>query len=487
MNHAAKTKYFPRKKEKSRIILEVILQKLTLCRNIVSFPVLFINFFFFLCSFPIFSQYNSYPEEEGYEEYNEKIKIRRETMKRVDLFNSNYAEYYNKYHYPIALPEVTDYVVIFGYQYKTIVENHFNEPIKFESCYIASLPGYSRSRTDLEIRQDKRLVDLANAECQKKNQKSVLSRNLEIHEDAIQKVWRRSNCKNPDLLALIDFKNYLYKDDKLYRACIQLKDPLDEINYIRTIKKQIFDFIREPVLEYPEKFKNLTEDENFYAKEIHKLSVELLIEYANFESYSESLSAIENPQYLNHDIIFDVIYPPDRLIILKNLYSELRGHRYRLLVEELYKGKERGAKLLSFNKKIISEIKIANEKIQGNNYISKSNKNEFNKVLECIEGLSEKHLEKLGLSYYSGLFKKYSINEFVPEKKELISKEFFEILNLYNNNFFKSKLLELRLLNRKKNCEMVRSLPIEEVSFTNMIKNTCELNTDTLETCKYFK
>jgi hypothetical protein len=433
---------------------------------------------------PIYSQANEESEEV---EFEDKRKKKIETTKRAYLIKNNFVDYYNKYHYPIAFPEIKSLVIGFELRYKNMVENYFNEPIQYESCYIINLPGFARHKSKEEKQFEKSQIELANSECAKKNQKLSMSRLEENREDAIQKDWRRANCKNPDLLALIDFKNYLYKDDKLYRSCIQLKDPIDEVNFMRSIKIQIFDFIREPVLDFPEKFKNLSEDENMYIREINKLSLELLTEYSNFESYYEVLPAIENPQYINHDLIFDLIYPPDRFIKIKNLYHNLKSHKYILLLGELFRGKERGNKLSNFNKNILIEVKIANDKISGNKYISNNNKNQFNQILRCLEGLSEEHLERVSLTYYSGLFKRYALSEFLPSKKELISKDIIEILDIYNNNYYNSKLLELRLLNRKKNCEMIKELPYEEVSFKNILKYTCELNPDTRKTCESFE
>ena len=105
-----------------------------------------------------------------------------------------------------------------------------------------------------------------------------------------------------------------------------------------------------------------------------------------------------------------------------------------------------------------------------------NNKKQFNQLLLCLDNFSEKHLERISLAYYSGLFKKYGTSEYTPTNKEGISKDFFEIINLFNNNFYNSKLLELRLINRLQNCDMVRQLPYEEVSFKKIIKNSCVLN-----------
>ncbi len=451
----------------------------------ILFKITILIYYIINCIFlaPIFSQASEESEEK---EIEDKRKIELETTKRAYLIKNNYSDYYNKYHYPIAFPELRFRVIGFELRYKRLVENYFNEPIQYESCYIVNLPGFARHKSKEEKQLERIQIELANSECAKKNQKLAMSRSEENREDAIQKDWRRSNCKNPDLLALIDFKNYLYKDDKLYRSCIQLKDPMDEVNFMRSIKIQIFDFIREPVLDFPEKFKNLSEDENVYVKEINKLSFELLTEYSNFESYFEVLPAIENPQYINHDLIFDLIYPPDRLMKIKSLYHNLKSHKYILLLEELFRGEERGNKLYNFNKNILTEVKIANDKISENKYISKSNKNQFNQILRCLEGLSEEHLERISLTYYSGLFKKYALREFIPSKKELISKEIIEILEIFNNNHYNSKLLEMRLLNRRKNCEMIKDLPHEEVSFKKILKYTCELNPDTRKTCETF-
>ena len=105
-----------------------------------------------------------------------------------------------------------------------------------------------------------------------------------------------------------------------------------------------------------------------------------------------------------------------------------------------------------------------------------NNKKQFNQLLFCLEGFSEKHLERISLTYYSGLFKKYGNHEFSPANRDSVSKDFFEIVNLYNNNLYTSKLLELRLLNRLQNCDMVKQVPYEEVSFKKILKNSCLLN-----------
>ncbi len=430
---------------------------------------------------PIFSQ------SESEEDQDENRKKYIETARRSVVIKNNFEEYYDKFHYPIAFPELRPFVFNFEIPYKKMVERHFHEPVKYESCFNPIISSFVRKQTAQEKAMAQNYIDMANAECSRRNQEIAFKKLAEIREDEVQKDWRRSNCKNPDILALIDFTNYLHKDDRLYRACVQLKEPMEEVNFIRSSKIKIFDLIREPVLEYPTEFKNLSEQENKYFQNIYKLSIQLLVEYGNFETYYESLPKIENPLYINHDLIFEVIYPGDRYDKIRSLYETLKNHKLSLLIGELYRGKERGTELFNENKKLLTEIKIANAKIIENKQITLNNKNQFKQLLQCLESFSEKHLERISLSYYSGLFKKYSIPEFSPTNKESVSKEIFEILNLYNKNLYNSKLLDLRLINRLQNCDMLTRLPYEEVSFPKILKDSCELNENSRKACEVFQ
>ena len=434
-------------------------------------PLKLLILLYFL-SIPTFSQSQS----EAPKENTDKPMTYQETLNRLYIIRNNFEAYYNKYHYPIAFPEVKNFISRYEFPYKKIVDRHFNPPVPFESCLGQFQSSYMAKPSAEERESTRRYQEMSNADCNRRNQVLALNKSEEIQQDAIQKEWRRSNCKNPDILALIDFYNFLQKNDKIYKSCLELQEPIDEVNFIRSIKIKIFDLIREPVIEFPKEFKNLTEEENRYVSAIYKISLELLTEYGNFESYYESLPVIENPAYIKHDIIFEVIYPRERYNKIIYLYNDIKNHKYSLLLDELHRGSERGNELNKDNKKLLTEIKLANTRILNNKYISMNNKKQFNQLLLCLDNFSEKHLERISLAYYSGLFKKYGTSEYTPTNKEGISKDFFEIINLFNNNFYNSKLLELRLINRLQNCDMVRQLPYEEVSFKKIIKNSCVLN-----------
>ena len=474
------TIFFRRKVEKNLGLLRVVLQKLTFCRNVKN--ILNKNyskvFFIIIISFSLLLS----EEEKTREEYRKEVE---ETVKRLSVIIENKNLFYNKFHYPITLPEAKKFIFRMVLRYKTVVHNQFNEPILYENCW--SSIGRSAVRMSKEGRmEEERINDAIKSECNKRNQNLSWTKSEEVRTDAIQKEWRRSNCKNQEILALIDFQNFLQKDDKLFRACIQLKDEQEEANFIRSTKLKIFELIREPILEFPKEFKTLNPIENDYINSIFKLSLELLIEYGNFESYYENLSHIENPLYVNHDLIFDVIYPPDKINRLENLQQTLNSHKSVLLYDEFTRGQERGSLLLSQNQTLLSEIKEANTKISNNQYIPSLQKNQFNSLQKCLEDLSDKHLERINLGFYSGLFKKYSSSEYSPSYKALLSKETIEIFNLYHKNIYLSKLLELRLLNRIQNCNLVKSNKFEEFSFPIILQNTCNLNDNTKQSCENF-
>ena len=479
-NSTAITSFFRRKAEKNLGLLRVVLQKLTFCRNVKNILNKNYSKVFFIIIISFSSLLSE--EEKTREEYRKEVE---ETVKRLSVIIENKNLFYNKFRYPITLPEVKRYIFRAVLRYKTVVHNQFNEPIQFENCF-GSFGGSPVRMSKDDRREEERINDAIKSECNKRNQNLSWTKSEEVRTDAIQKEWRRSNCKNQEILALIDFQNFLQKDDKLFRACIQLKDEQEEANFIRSTKLKIFELIREPILEFPKEFKTLNPIENDYINSIFKLSLELLIEYGNFESYYENLSHIENPLYVNHDLIFDVIYPPDKINRLENLQQTLNSHKSVLLYDEFTRGQERGSLLLSQNQTLLSEIKEANIKISNNQYIPSLQKNQFNSLQKCLEDLSDKHLERINLGFYSGLFKKYSSSEYSPSYKALLSKETIEIFNLYHKNIYLSKLLELRLLNRIQNCNLVKSNKFEEFSFPIILQNTCNLNDNTKQSCENF-
>jgi hypothetical protein len=164
----------------------------------------------------------------------------------------------------------------------------------------------------------------------------------------------------------------------------------------------------------------------------------------------------------------------------------LNSHKTVLLYDEFTRGSERGALLLSQNQAILSEIKDAGTKISNNQIIPLAQKNQFNILQKCLEDLSDKHLERISLGFYSGLFKKYSSSEYSPIYKDSLSRETIEIFNLYHKNIYLSRLLELRLLNRIQNCNLVKSSKFEEFSFKTILQHTCDLNEKTKISCENF-
>jgi hypothetical protein len=469
-------------KEKNRF-LNTMYKKLSLSiirinyKNIITYNFIKVVFIGIIFLSPLVSE-----EEKSREEYRKEV---QETVKRLSVIMENKNIFYNKFHYPITLPEAKRYIFRAVLRYKTLVHNQFNEPIQFENCM--GLFGGSPVRMSKDDRrEEERINDAIRSECNKRNQNLSWTKLEEARTDAVQKEWRRSNCKNQEILALIDFQNFLQKDDKLFRACILLKDEQDEANFIRSTKLKIFELIREPILEFPKEFKTLNPIENDHINSIFKLSLELLIEYGNFESYYENLPRIENPMYVNHDLIFDNIYPPEKINKLESLKQTLNSHKTVLLYDELTRGSERGSLLLSQNQALLSEIKDAGTKISNIQIIPLAQKNQFSTLQKCLEDLSDKHLERISLGFYSGLFKKYSNSEYSPTYLHSLSKETNEIFHLYHKNIYLSKLLELRLLNRIQNCNMVKSNKFEEFSFVNILQNTCNLNEKTKQSCENF-
>jgi hypothetical protein len=426
-----------------------------------------------------------YPDKIDLNDFE--LRNRNGNTVRAKFILDNLKPYYIKYHYPLSFPEIYTSLkrtFIGGTNYRFTVNQEITRANNISNCFYNWKMKNLIKGNDLE---DKLVEDYLIEECSRLSYNLWMMNHKEILKNTEQKEWRRSKCKNPDLLALIDFRYFLKKEDRLYRFCIEVKDQAEEETRIQKMKLLVFNLIQEPILKYPNQFSNFNKEENNYAEKIIELSNKLLIEYGNFESYTEIFPSIENPMYLNDDLFTDSTYHTDKLEKMRFHYDNLKIQEYTLLTEEI--NRHGGRFFLTYfkNKNILNEIKLSNDKIKNNKNISKKNISQFNQLTKCLHSIPNDHLSRLSLSYYSGLFKKYSLGEFVPENKKLVSINIIKIFDLFHKNFYNSKLLELRLENRLSNCEMIKKLNYEEFSGKKILKDICEINQNSDRECKIFQ
>lgn len=383
-------------------------------------------------------------------------------------------DYYKNFKYPIAVPELKENLIYTTYsRYLDIFEKKNRE---VEDC--SSLMNFSIiKKIPSEIVMNKEYEQCRNREYKKE----LLAQSKKIEDDD-QKEWRRTKCNNKLMLGLLDLQFFLINDSGAYRACIEIKDPLEEVQFIKATKKYLYRLLETPILEKPPLSDNFSDTEIQYIQSIYDISSELLIEYANFSTYYKYFPKLDNSHFTNLDFIFEKIYPKEKKTLIYNKLLELKKHQLYLLKDESLNGRKRGQYLYEYNREILLQIAREIKIINNNEYISTRNKNSFKDLHACLNKIPRVYLENISLGYTAGLFSRYANGMFTYDKSMFTDTEYKEIVHIYHTNFFQSKLVQLRLKNRMDNCNLLLSTPDYKLSTGSIVKEICELTKS--ERCK---